>query len=208
MKLFILMIVVAALCSSLHQASETQGNSAPARKEVRWDIPKGTWESIFFKVIDERAKIAKLKNLRAASMPHDDLEVRVWHGFGLTALEGFVLKRAAGKWSAIHLNGIHSKLPRSEYEKRLPKPKSGWELSWRRLEEAGILTLSDASAIGCSAMDPDGMSYVVEFISKGTYRTYLYDNPGYAKCDEARQIIKIGNIISEEFDVGEMSTKP
>ena len=53
----------------------------------------------------------------------------------------------------------------------------------------------------------DGMSYVVEFNSNGTYRTYLYDNPGYAKCDEAKQMIKIANIVSEEFDVAEMSTK-
>ena len=179
----------------------------PVRKELRLDVPKETWEPIFFKSIDERATIANLKTLRAASLPDNDLEVRVWHGFGLTALEGFVLKRAAGEWSAIHLDGIHSNLPRSEYEKRLQTPKSGWEECWRRLEEAGILTLPDASAIGCSAMINDGMSYVVEFNSNGTYRTYLYDNPGYAKCDEAKQMIKIANIVSEEFDVAEMSTK-
>ena len=140
-------------------------------------------------------------------MPDDDLEVRVWHGFGLTALEGFVLKRTAGEWSAIHLDG-NPNLPCSEYEKKLQTPKSGWELCWRRLEEAGILTLRDASAIGCSAMINDGMSYVVEFNSNGTYRTYLYDNPDYAKCKEAKQMIAIGNIISEEFDVAEMGTKP
>jgi hypothetical protein len=202
------MIVFAASCSSLHQAPGTKETPSPGRKELRLDIPKDTWEPIFFKSIDERARIANLKTLRAASLPHDDLEVRVWHGFGLTALEGFVLKRAAGEWSAIHLEGIHPNLLRSEYEKKLQTPKSGWELCWRRLEETGILTLPDGSAIGCSPMINDGMSYVVEFNSNGIYRTYLYDNPDYAKCKEAKQMIAIGNIISEEFDVAEMSTKP
>lgn len=207
MKRFVLLIVFAASCSSLHQAPGRKVTPGPVRKELRLDIPKDTWEPIFFKSIDERARIANLQTLRAASLPDDDLEVRVWHGFGVTALEGFVLKRAAGEWSAIHLEGLHPNLPRSEYEKRLQTPGSGWELCWRRLEEAGILTLPDAAAIGCNAMINDGMSYVVEFNSKGTYRTYLYDNPGYAKCDQARQMIKIGTIVSEEFDVAEMRTK-
>lgn len=207
MKVFSLLIVFATSCSSVHQQPGTKGTPAPVRKELRLEIPKDTWEPIFFKSIDERARIANLKTLRAF-LPDNDLEVRVWHGFGLTALEGFVLKSAAGEWSAIHLDGIHPNLPRRDYEKRLQTPKSGWELCWRRLEEAGILTLPDASAIGCSAMINDGMSYVVEFNSKGTYRTYLYDNPSYAKCNEAKQMIKIGNIISEEFDIAEMSTKP
>jgi hypothetical protein len=207
MKVFILLIVFAASRSSVHLQPGTKGTPAPVRQELRLEIPEDTWEPILFKSIDERARIANLKTLRAAFLPGDHLEVRVWHGFGVTALEGFVLKRAAGAWSAIHLDGIHPNLPRSEYEKRLQTPKSGWEVCWRRLEEAGILTLPDASAIGCSAMINDGMSYVVEFNSKGTYRTYLYDNPSYAKCNEAKQMIKIGNI-SEEFDVAEMSTRP
>jgi hypothetical protein len=65
--------------------------------------------------------------------------------------------------------------------------------------------LPDASAIGCSAMMNDGMSYVVEVKRRGIYRTYLYDNPNYAKCDEAKRMIKIGNIVSEEFGVAEMA---
>ena len=51
------------------------------------------------------------------------------------------------------------------------------------------------------------MSYVVEINTQATYRTYLYDNPSYAKCAEAKRMIKIGNIIAEEFDLPEMSTK-
>jgi hypothetical protein len=208
MRVLILLIVLTGSCSSLNQASGNKSTPAPVRKELRLDVPKEIWEPIFFKSIDERARIANLKTLRAASLPDEDLEVRVWHGFGLTALEGFVLKHAGGEWSAFHLDGIHPNLPRSEYEEKLHTPNSGWELCWRRLEDAWILTLPDASAIGCSAAINDGMSYVVEFNRNATYRTYLYDNPDYARCEEARRMIAIGNIISEEFDVPEMRTKP
>jgi hypothetical protein len=53
-------------------------------------IPKETWEPIYFKAIDERATIAKLPSLRHAALPKDDLETRLWIGFGLTALRGHV----------------------------------------------------------------------------------------------------------------------
>ena len=45
----------------------------------------------------------------------------------------------------------------------------------------------------------DGMSYVVEYNSDGIYRTYMYDNPVYAKCGEAKRMIEIGNIIAEDL---------
>ena len=206
MKVLVLFTLLIASCSSSEQTPRNKATPAQERAEFQLNIPKDGWEPIFFEAINERAEIANLKTLRAGTLPENDLEVRVWHGFGLTALEGFVLKRAAGEWSAIHLDGIHARLPRSEYQKILQPPKSGWELCWQRLEEAGILTLPDASAIGCSAGALDGMSYVVEFNSKRTYRTYLYDNPGYAQCNEAKQMIKIGNIVSDEFGVSEMGT--
>jgi hypothetical protein len=51
------------------------------------------------------------------------------------------------------------------------------------------------------------MSYVVEYNRDGIYRTYLYDNPNYAKCDEAKRMIEIGNLIAGEFNVAEMATR-
>lgn len=173
------------------------------KQELRLTIPSHFWEPIFFESINERAKQAKLPNLRTVILPQDDLEVRVWIGFGLTALEGFVLKRTAGQWSAIHLEGIHPRLRRSEYQKKLQAPKSGWEACWQRLVDAGVLTLPDASEVQCNADIPDGMSYVVEFNVNTTYRTYMYDNPDYAQCDEAKQMLRIGEIIAEEFGVEE-----
>ena len=112
-----------------------------------------------------------------------------------------------GQWSAIHLDGVTRNVATNESKRNLQSPKSGWDACWQQLQDAGILTLSDAAAIGCSAMVNDGMSYVVEYNRDGIYRTYLYDNPDYAKCNEAKRMINVGNIISEEFGVPEMATK-
>jgi hypothetical protein len=206
MKAIIICLLLLTSCSI--PPSQTQENEAVSQKRnpLQLIIPNTGWEPIFFQSINERASIAKLPSLRSAALKEDQLEVRVWHGFGLTALEGLVL-RDDGEWTAVHVDGIHPRLPRSEYQKHLQAPKSGWHECWVRLVEAGISTLPDASEIQCSAHALDGMSYVVELNLKGTYRTYLYDNPSYAKCDEAKRMIKIGNIISEEFGLLEMGTK-
>jgi hypothetical protein len=180
---------------------------APEKQELSLSIPSDTWEPIFFESINERVSVAKLPNLRTVLLPNNDLEVRIWVGFGLTALEGLVLRRADGQWSATHLEGIHSRLPKSEYQKRLQTPKSGWDASWQRLIDAGILSLPDASEAQCSAGVLDGMSYVVEVNMNKSYRTYMYDNPNYTKCNEAKQMINIGEIIAEEFGVREFSIK-
>ena len=205
-KIVIAMFALTGSCSSLPQSQDNKATPSPTRREFRLNVPKDAWEPIFFEAIDKRAKLSNLKTLRVA-LADDDLEIRVWHGFGLTALEGFVLKRAAGRWSAIHLNGITRKVAPAQSQIDLQTPKSGWDACWRRLQDAGILTLPDAAAIGCSAGALDGMSYVVECNYEGTYRTYLYDNPDLAKCDEAKRMIQIGNLISGEFALPEMATK-
>ena len=71
----------------------------------------------------------------------------------------------------------------------------------------GILSLPDAEEIQCSTRINDGMSYVVEINHENTYRTYLYDNPSYAECEQAKAMIRIGNLIAEEFSLPEMVTR-
>ena len=183
--------------------------SEPVKSEAnqfKLIVPNTTWEPIFFRSINERARLANLSSLRTA-LPENDLELRTWNGFGVTALEAFVLRRSAGQWSAIHLDGIHPKLPREKYQRQLLAPKSGWNECWRKLLELGIFTLPDAVEIQCSTLVNDGMSYVVEINYELTYRTYLYDNPGYAKCEQAQRMISIGGFIAEQFDVPEMATR-
>lgn len=177
-------------------------------REVRFDIPAAGWVPIFFEAtglasmsIDERARVAGLMNLRR-ELPAHDVEVRVWLGFGLTPLEGVVLRRAGGVWSATHLAGTHDRLARpGAHERELPPPRSGWDGCWQRLVGAGLLTLPDAAAIGCGTGINDGMSYVVETNADGLYRTYLYDNPDYSECEQAERMLDIGDYLADEFGI-------
>ena len=157
--------------------------------------------------ISDDSAFASLSSAQSrVALPKDDLELRVWHGFGLTLLEGFVLRRRAGRWSAVHLDGIHSKLPGSQYQRQLPAPKSDgmkFGASWSTKVSQ---TLPNIEEIGCARYYPDGMSYVVELNYELTYKTYMYDNPVTAKCDEAKRMIDIGNFIAAEFGVREMAT--
>lgn len=197
---------VAAQSNSNLNAVENKTNSVVAQEsdKFRAIVPKATWEKIFFESINERVSSSKLSNLRSKGLPKDDFEVRIWSGFGLSLLQGFVLKRTTGEWSAVDLNWVVSenrkgKQDVKQLDKKFDVPKSGWDAAWQRLVDAGILTLPDAEEINCSGDALDGMSYVVEYNLKNTYRTYLYDNPNYAKCSEAKQMIKINKIIAEEF---------
>jgi len=197
MRVILLLAVLLASCSS--KAPETaKTGAADQHAEFKLTIPKDQWEPIFFKEINDRAGTAKLPSLRAA-LPKGDLETRIWIGFGPTALQGFDFKRSGGQWTGTYIQGIDKNLPRSEYEKKLDAPKSGWEGLWKRLSDKGLLTLPDANSIGCSAPADDGIGYVVEINLDNSYRTYMYDNPQLAKCKEAKQMMEIVDTLIDEF---------
>ena len=82
-------------------------------------------------------------------------------------------------------------------------PKSGWETTWQELLNSGILTLPDASSTQCNKVGLDGTGYVVEINENKTYRTYMYHDPELAKCDESGQMVTIGKIIADEFNLKE-----
>lgn len=171
--------------------------------KLRLSIPDSRWVPALFRFIDERAAEAHLPKLRATELPDGDMEVRIWAGFGQNGEDGLVLRRSAGHWSGEHLHGMFERYPPAKFEKALEEPKSGWDKAWQRLVGAGLLTLPDASEVGCNTFILDGMVYVVEINMDKSYRTYMYDNPAYAKCVEAKRMIEIGRIIDEEFNLGE-----
>jgi hypothetical protein len=175
-------------------------------EELRVIIPKERWVTIFFettglasKSINEITNEAHLQNLRTSLLPDNDIEVRIWSGFGEDGkVYGVILKRSSNQWSVIHLEADRRQ-PTKKSEDVHAVPKSGWETAWGRLTSAGILTLPDASEVQCNTHGLDGIGYIVEVNMNQTYKTYMYDNPQFARCNAAKQIIKIAEIIDEEF---------
>jgi hypothetical protein len=201
MKVKLLLLTSLLVGCSFHTENSQKKDTSVVQQPqaFRVIVPQATWEPIFFEAINERAAIAKLPSLRAAALPKGDLETRIWIGFGVTALRGFDLQRSSGQWRATYMQGIHSRLTKQEYEITLQAPKSGWEGLWQKLLEQEILTLPDAASIRCAGDTVDGISYVVENNLDNTYRTYMYDNPQFANCQEAQQIIQIAKLFEDEF---------
>lgn len=142
----------------------------------------------------------------------DDLEVRFWFPIGYFLLEGFILKKKAGQWSAVYLEGTEERVNKiqyqknkNDYQKELTEPKSGRDITWKNLGDREILTLPDATEVNCNEIAVDGFSLIIEYKVNRTYRTYKYDNPNDkdAKCNEAKQISEIHKIIGDEFRLRE-----
>ncbi|MEA2205148.1 MAG: hypothetical protein QOE77_1924 [Blastocatellia bacterium] len=168
-------------------------------QQMRVIVPHASWEPIFFRAINAAANLSGQTNLRTKQLPEDDIEVRIWWGFGLSQLEGVTLRRSSGQWSGIHVKGDHYyELTRAD-RTQLSDPKSGWETIWPRMVSAGMLSLPDASEIDCEVVMLDGGSYVVETNANNTYRTYKYAISDRPKCKEATSMMEIADIIFEEF---------
>jgi hypothetical protein len=184
------------------QIDSTQNGQAP-----RLLLPNDGWEQTLFIIINKRTREANLPSLRTVTLSGDDLEVRVWVGFGIYGEDALILRRMGGQWSALHRHGMAERPPFIQSLNTLIAPRSGWEKAWERLEDSGILTLPDASAVQCNRHSHDGTVYVVETNVNSTYRTYMYANPNPPKCSESKLMIEIGEIIAEEFSLEEFKIK-
>jgi len=173
------------------------------KRELRLILPR--MDILHLSDIDDRLAKVNLPSLRTVLLPAGDFEVRVWIGFGINGEDCFILRHFSGQWSANHLQGMAEAPPFPNSLAPLPSPKSGWNRTWRRLIDAGILTLPDAYEVKCNAVVIEPISYVVESNKNMTYRIYSYGNPWYdnpptyKRCNEAKQMILIGKIIGEEF---------
>ena len=222
----LLFLLFLAACANVPKSADLEiPPSATPQRELKKDIPDDRWVKIYFEgynieIVDESGKIREEKRdgldgfafendfsiLREVVLPENDLEVRVWVGFGLYGKDGFILKRSSGTWSAIALKQMicHAE-NRGKID--LPAPKSGWEAAWQKLVDAEILTLPDSSKLNYKGDITDGKGFVVETNSGYLYRTYHYGNPNYVKLKEAGQMVKIGKIIAEEFGLESFSSE-
>jgi len=157
-------------------------------------------EPLFAETINQRAKEANLSSLKLSPSSADDLEFRVWVGFGKKPLEGFVVRRNKGQWEGTFLESINQ-TTKPPYRIKLSKPKFSWDKFWNQLVDFGILTLPDSSQLKGEKDVEDGTSYIIEIKKDGNYRTYSYLNPDYQDWQEAKQILKIANALYTEFEI-------
>ncbi len=156
-------------------------------QQVALEIPKATWPDLFFgtttdlQSIRGRTFLSNLPDLQKKRLPDGVLEVRIWEGFGVTYLEGYRLRRENGQWRGWWIQpALESKSDwkSKKYLMEFKPPKQGWDKFWADLTKQKITTLPDFEALP-GKKDPvrDGVCYVVEYVTPGFYRTYMYDNP-------------------------------
>jgi len=148
--------------------------------------------------INEQTKLARLSSLEGVKLSPNNMEVRIWHGFGLIVPQGLIIKRIDGQWSAMLA---------ASSGRKIDQPKSGWESCWIRLTNAGLLKLPDATRLGKEPVDPDVLSYVVELNVNGEYRSYHYTYPEASEHEEAKRMMQIGEIIADEFGLPQFKTR-
>jgi len=167
---------------------------------LQLEIPDSPWERSFFESLEERTKAVGLPALRTVVLPEDDLEVRFWYE-GLEIISGVVIRRTGQEWSANWIYQREDHLPSSAQMVTLAPPRSGWDVAWKNLVNAGILTLPDSPRPQCPAEALDGISYIVETNVNRKYRTFSYSNPQLMKCSEAKQMLQLQETIYQEFSL-------
>ena len=182
--------------------------SFSCRRAMKVEVPHASWEPNYFRQINAVAGLSGQSNLRANRLPRGDSEARIWWGFGLSPLEGVMLRRSGSQWTAIHVKADDYSEPSKAERIQLSTPRSGWDTLWTRLVNEKILSLPDASEIDCNAGGLDGLSVVVETNADNTYRTYMYNLPLASKCDEDKHILAILDIIVEEFSLHAAEVSP
>lgn len=179
--------------SFTHKFQNSQG--------IYLEIPNTHWVQHFFRDLEKRTKRVGLPNLREIVLPDDDLEVHFWI-YRLQDINGLILKRTGGKWSASYLHDLPDHQLSSLKLESLEEPKYGWQDLWDRLVDAGVLTLADQSSKWkCTTDTLDGISYIVETNVDQQYRTFSYGDPRYTKCDEAQQFLQIAKVLWKGFNL-------
>lgn len=197
--------VLVAGCSSHRSKGQIPISRQPQQSHVATAQP--SWQPIFFRQIDELARIGNLPDLRSSVLAKDDLEARLWIESGPFGMDGIVVTRRSGVWSAVYLHGFSKEPNFKKYAEPMRTPRSGWDATWQKLVDAGLLSIPDATQVGCNVGGLDGTVFVFEIYANNTYRNYMYDNPAFADCAEARQVLKMISIIDGEFGLSWPATR-
>lgn len=201
----VLLCIPVAIACVLNGKTNQPANADAGKQPVQvpsLEIPNASWERVFFEELEKHTSKAGLADLRKTVLPDQDLEMRFWYDH-FEVIDGLIIRRSGGNWSAIYLKQKSHRDPTFESKDPGP-PKTGWEDVWSRLVSAGILTLPDQSQTNCKSEALDGIGYVVETNASQKYRTFRYGNPQLLNCDEARRVLAIETILGEAFGVADL----
>ena len=130
---------------------------------------------------------AGLSDLSKGTKAANELEVRLWYGFGLTGVDGFVLRRMGDRWTGETVTPIG----RTTCYERRPTRQADWGVIWQQVRGSGLAGLPPKPSRDPKRLVLDGYSYVLEWWEGGRYRTFVYDNPDVFKTDEDLRMILI-----------------
>lgn len=195
-------VAVAAFYCNVGTVRNYSSNLAALQDLSRSSRVLREWETSFFKALNERTKRINLPSLRTTPLGENDIEVRFWYDARPDIINGFVLRRLGNRWSAVGVRQVRDRWPSAVIQEKLPRPKSGWDGLWKQLVDFGVLSLPDGyEKPECHTQVLDGMAFVIETNANGKYRTYRYDNPQFADCDEAKRMNSIESLIGSEFRI-------
>src|SRR5215510_3810040 len=151
MKTLLTLLLLMPSCSAPVRQESRASQEQKAETQLR-PVAGDQSEPYFAEIIEKRARAANLSPLKSKDLSGDDLEFRVWVGFGKKPLEGFVIRRAKGEWEGTFLESMNA-TTKPPYLKQLSSPDSGWEQLWGQVVESGLLALPDSSQLNAG---PDG----------------------------------------------------
>jgi hypothetical protein len=162
------------------------GNPCPTMNEIvaGWNRT-GDLLLEFGRAYGRSAGLPDLRRLPPSSV---EMHIRLWHGFGLTGVNGLALSRTAGTWTAQAILPVDS----SEcYERRDITGVIDWTGAWQSVEALDLASLPVRPPRDPNWLVTDGYSYVLEWWVNGRYRAFVYDNPQVFKTSEDARMIAI-----------------
>ncbi len=137
---------------------------------------------------------AGLADLRDRAVTGAEMELRLWHGFGLTGVAGFVLSRTGEQWKGHIIAPVGRTTCYASHEL---KADTDWGRAWQRVQDLGLAALPAIPSRSPTNLVGDGYSYVLEWRDVNRYRAFVYDNPDFFKtADDLRMIAIIKQLLS------------
>jgi hypothetical protein len=158
-------------------------------------VPPDSGEHDFVPFAREYGQRLGLPDLRHATLAPDDLEVRLWSGFGLTGVHLLRLERQDGRWRATE---FHPDRVGSDSLGRAFPDSVAWVQRWMRAIDAGLLALPAVPQRNDPRMIADGHSFVVEYRLQDRYGTAGADNPAiYCSADDRQLLRVVGELLGQ-----------